>query len=157
MRIKLLMVFLVCTFNNVYAQQGSISDDLSHQIFALDNNLYVETVACNKSALESFYDKNVEIYDGKNGLLSLTDLYNSKYFETCDTYKVEPTLESLAVYPLNNFGAILTGVIADRFGLVAPVLAIGLLTIFSSIIIQYRMSCQDNGIDEDKSIVTQIL
>ncbi|MEO5602024.1 MAG: MFS transporter [Cyclobacteriaceae bacterium] len=44
------------------------------------------------------------------------------------------------------FGAILTGVIADRFGLVAPVLAIGLLTIFSSMIIQYRMSCQENGI-----------
>jgi MFS family permease len=40
------------------------------------------------------------------------------------------------------FGAILTGLIADRFGLAAPVLSIGLLTIASSMIIQYRMTCE---------------
>ena len=38
-------------------------------------------------------------------------------------------------------GAILTGLIADRFGLVAPILAIGLLTIASSLIVRFRMSC----------------
>jgi MFS family permease len=38
-------------------------------------------------------------------------------------------------------GAILTGLIADRFGLVAPILAIGLLTVASSLIIKFRMSC----------------
>lgn len=38
-------------------------------------------------------------------------------------------------------GAILTGLIADRFGLVAPILAIGLLTIASSLIIKFRMTC----------------
>ncbi len=38
-------------------------------------------------------------------------------------------------------GAILTGLIADRFGLVAPILAIGLLTVVSSLIIKFRMSC----------------
>jgi MFS family permease len=44
------------------------------------------------------------------------------------------------------FGAILTGLIADRYGLVAPVLAIGLLTIFSALILQYRMTCaRDNS------------
>ena len=36
-------------------------------------------------------------------------------------------------------GAILTGLIADRFGLVAPILAIGLLTVASSLIIKFRM------------------
>jgi MFS family permease len=40
------------------------------------------------------------------------------------------------------FGAISTGLIADRFGLTAPVLAIGLLTLLSAAIVQYRMSCQ---------------
>jgi MFS family permease len=40
-------------------------------------------------------------------------------------------------------GALLTGLIADRFGLVAPILAIGLLTLLSSIIIKYRMNCMD--------------
>jgi MFS family permease len=39
------------------------------------------------------------------------------------------------------FGAILTGLIADRYGLVAPVLAIGILTILSALVLQYRMSC----------------
>lgn len=39
------------------------------------------------------------------------------------------------------FGAVLTGLIADRYGLVAPVLIIGLLTILSAIVLQYRMSC----------------
>jgi len=38
-------------------------------------------------------------------------------------------------------GAILTGLIADRFGLVAPILAIGLLTVASSLIVRFRMSC----------------
>jgi MFS family permease len=38
-------------------------------------------------------------------------------------------------------GAILTGLIADRFGLVAPILAIGLVTVASSLIVKFRMSC----------------
>jgi MFS family permease len=38
-------------------------------------------------------------------------------------------------------GALLTGLIADRFGLAAPVLIIGLVTIASSLIVKYRMTC----------------
>lgn len=38
-------------------------------------------------------------------------------------------------------GAILTGLIADSFGLAAPILAIGLLTVASSLIIKFRMRC----------------
>lgn len=41
------------------------------------------------------------------------------------------------------FGAVLTGLIADRFGLAAPVLAIGLLTIGSSLVVRFRMSCSN--------------
>jgi len=37
--------------------------------------------------------------------------------------------------------AVLTGIIADRFGLTAPVLAIGLLTVTSAVILKFRMSC----------------
>jgi MFS family permease len=44
-------------------------------------------------------------------------------------------------------GAILTGLIADSFGLAAPILAIGLLTILSSLIVKFRMSCE-NKIDK---------
>lgn len=39
-------------------------------------------------------------------------------------------------------GAILTGVIADRFGLLAPVFSIGMITIVSSLVVQFRMSCR---------------
>lgn len=39
------------------------------------------------------------------------------------------------------FGAVLTGLIADQFGLTAPVLAIGLLTLMSALVVKYRMSC----------------
>jgi MFS family permease len=38
-------------------------------------------------------------------------------------------------------GAILTGLIADQYGLIAPLLAIGLITIISSLIVQLRMNC----------------
>ncbi len=38
-------------------------------------------------------------------------------------------------------GAVLTGLIADHYGMTAPVLAIGLLTIVSAVIVQQRMSC----------------
>lgn len=43
-------------------------------------------------------------------------------------------------------GAILTGLIADRFGLVAPILAIGLLTVASSLIIKFRMRCANKQV-----------
>ena len=46
-------------------------------------------------------------------------------------------------------GAILTGLIADQFGLEAPVLAIGLLTICSSLVIQFRMNCANENIQID--------
>lgn len=38
-------------------------------------------------------------------------------------------------------GAIMTGLIADQLGLLAPILAIGLLTIMSSLIVKFRMRC----------------
>lgn len=44
-------------------------------------------------------------------------------------------------------GAILTGTIADAFGINASVLVIGLLTIFSATIIFYRMKCSGNFIN----------
>lgn len=42
-------------------------------------------------------------------------------------------------------GAILTGLIADSFGMNASVMAVGLITIFSSIVIFYRMKCKDKN------------
>jgi MFS family permease len=42
-------------------------------------------------------------------------------------------------------GAVLTGIIADSFGMNASVLAIGLLTIISAMIIYYRMKCSDKN------------
>jgi predicted MFS family arabinose efflux permease len=42
-------------------------------------------------------------------------------------------------------GAILTGIIADALGINASIIAIGLLTVSSSFIIQYRMKCQNDG------------
>lgn len=41
-------------------------------------------------------------------------------------------------------GAILTGLIADKFGLTAPVFAIGLITIASAMIVQTRMNCKQS-------------
>jgi len=41
------------------------------------------------------------------------------------------------------FGAILTGIIADTLGTNASIIVIGLLTVFSGVIIFYRMKCQD--------------
>lgn len=42
-------------------------------------------------------------------------------------------------------GAILTGLIADSLGINASIIAIGLLTVFSALIIHYRMKCQSNS------------
>jgi MFS family permease len=39
------------------------------------------------------------------------------------------------------FGAVLTGLIADQYGLTAPLLAIGLLTVLSALVVKYRMRC----------------
>lgn len=43
-------------------------------------------------------------------------------------------------------GAILTGIIADAFGIGASILAIAILTIASSFIIEFRMKCRTNSI-----------
>ncbi|MFZ6025941.1 MAG: MFS transporter [Bacteroidota bacterium] len=42
-------------------------------------------------------------------------------------------------------GAILTGLIADRLGINASIIVIGLLTVISSVIIHYRMKCQTDS------------
>jgi predicted MFS family arabinose efflux permease len=42
-------------------------------------------------------------------------------------------------------GAILTGVIADTFGINASILVIGMLTLFSAVVIFYRMKCNDKN------------
>lgn len=39
------------------------------------------------------------------------------------------------------FGAVLTGMIADQYGLTAPIVAIGLLTMFSAMVVRFRMTC----------------
>lgn len=38
-------------------------------------------------------------------------------------------------------GAVLTGLIADQLGLLAPIVVIGLLTVASSLVIRFRMNC----------------
>lgn len=43
------------------------------------------------------------------------------------------------------FGAVLTGLIADQYGLTAPIVAIGLLTLASAIVVQYRMRCRSES------------
>ncbi|MDP1746108.1 MAG: MFS transporter [Bacteroidota bacterium] len=42
-------------------------------------------------------------------------------------------------------GAILTGIIADALGITASIIVIGLLTVGSAIVIQYRMKCSDDN------------
>ena len=53
-------------------------------------------------------------------------------------------------------GALITGLIADRFGLIAPVLAIGLLTLLSSVIIKYRMSCSQISVEPTLPFSTSV-
>ncbi|MES2397681.1 MAG: MFS transporter [Bacteroidota bacterium] len=42
-------------------------------------------------------------------------------------------------------GAILTGIIADALGIASSIIVIGLLTVGSAIVIQYRMKCSDDN------------
>jgi len=44
-------------------------------------------------------------------------------------------------------GAVLTGLLADQLGLSAPILTIGALTIISSFIVRYRMTCAQKQIE----------
>jgi MFS family permease len=53
-------------------------------------------------------------------------------------------------------GAILTGLIADRFGLVAPILAIGLLTVASSLVVRFRMRCSNKTISNPANLELSI-
>ena len=44
------------------------------------------------------------------------------------------------------FGAILSGILADAYGIHISIISIGILTVFSAIIIQFRMSCRDKSL-----------
>lgn len=44
-------------------------------------------------------------------------------------------------------GAILTGLIADKYGLSAPILLIGLLTVLSALIVRIRMTCLSRSVN----------
>ena len=52
-------------------------------------------------------------------------------------------------------GAILTGVIADTLGIGASIFVIGLLTVFSSGIIQFRMKCTDGDVVKKFALAKQ--
>ena len=43
-------------------------------------------------------------------------------------------------------GAIITGIIADAFGMQMAILVVGLLTVASSFFVEFRMACQTNAI-----------
>ena len=47
-------------------------------------------------------------------------------------------------------GAVLTGLIADQLGLLAPIVFIGLLTLASSLVIRLRMNCSDKLLNTTK-------
>ncbi|HEY9489377.1 MAG TPA: MFS transporter [Chryseosolibacter sp.] len=47
-------------------------------------------------------------------------------------------------------GAVLTGLIADRLGLLAPIVAIGLLTVASSLVVKFRMNCSSKLMNTTK-------
>lgn len=47
-------------------------------------------------------------------------------------------------------GAVLTGLIADRLGLLAPIVVIGLLTVASSLVIKLRMNCSNKPVNTTK-------
>jgi MFS family permease len=59
--------------------------------------------------------------------------------------------ESIGVFRLWRdsgyaFGAILSGILADYFGINYAIGAIGFLTVFSAIVIQWRMTCKDSNL-----------
>jgi MFS family permease len=53
-------------------------------------------------------------------------------------------------------GAVLTGVIADFFGINVSILSIGLLTIFSSAVIFYRMKCSTNQLIKNLDLINKL-
>lgn len=49
-------------------------------------------------------------------------------------------------------GAVLTGLIADQFGLAAPIFVIGILTVASGWVIKFRMSCKNVNVPIKNSL-----
>jgi len=47
-------------------------------------------------------------------------------------------------------GAILTGLIADKFGITVSITFIGIITLISSLIIKFRMSCKSSAVKSNK-------
>lgn len=72
-------------------------------------------------------------------------VYPAFFAAIADYINPEELTESIGVFRLwrNSgyvFGAILSGVIFDAFGIVAAVISIGVLTILSALLIKFRMS-----------------
>jgi hypothetical protein len=94
-----------------YAQQN---DDLTRTILSLDSVFWQAYNRCDVEKMETFFTKDVEFYHDKGGLTVTADsLFKSIRKGLCGNenwrLRREVIPGTLKVYPLNNYGAILSG------------------------------------------------
>lgn len=110
------LVFACLLSTGVIAQHTYVnnSKDLTSTIVELDSLFWVTYNTCNLEQMRSFFSKDLEFYHDKGGLTTSPEsLIESMKKGIClnDNSRLRRELvkSSLKVYPLNNYGAILTG------------------------------------------------
>ncbi|WP_159092232.1 DUF4440 domain-containing protein [Aquimarina sp. Aq107] len=106
---KLLLIALIPSL--LTAQNNS---SLEETILELDKNFWKSYNTCNISTFKTFFVEDFEFYHDKGGLTSgLTKMMSSVENGLCNPENPRVRREvvegSVQVYPLNNYGAIITG------------------------------------------------
>lgn len=112
------IAFLVLTsfFTNALGQPGkqAQSDDLSRTILRLDSLFWQAYNACDADKMETFFTEDLEFYHDKGGLTTprskmIESVRKGMCGNTNWRLRREAVAGSVRVFPLNNYGAILSG------------------------------------------------
>ncbi|WP_299439997.1 DUF4440 domain-containing protein [uncultured Aquimarina sp.] len=116
-KLHVLMVSLCITLSlgySAHAQQSGALKDLTTTILTLDTEFWKSYNSCDINKFRTFFVEDFEFYHDKGGLTAgLTKMMSSVENGLCNPenprVRREVVKGSVAVYPLNNYGAIITG------------------------------------------------
>ncbi|MCK8522861.1 nuclear transport factor 2 family protein [Aquimarina sp. D1M17] len=111
------IIIMVLSINQISSQtttNNNKNNDLNTVILTLDQQFWDAYNSCNLQAFSSFFVQDFEFYHDKGGLTSgLTKMMELVSNGLCGNKNIrirrEAVKGSINVYPLNNYGAIITG------------------------------------------------
>lgn len=111
---RILSLLLLSILLSLGSKAQEFENNLKETILELDDKFWQAYNACNLKTLEVFFTDDIEFYHDKSGLTQTLQVLMKQVSENvCGNRKMvlrrEAIETSIEVYPLNNYGAIISG------------------------------------------------